>query len=118
MIANMLEGAVVVDVAIDQGGCVETSHPTSHSHPTFRVGSVVHYCVTNMPGVVSRTSTFALANVTLPYVMAMANKGWRLAMRDDAALIWGLNLCKGQVTHPAVAEALGLPYVSAAQVLS
>jgi alanine dehydrogenase len=118
MIANMPEGAVVVDVAIDQGGCVETSHPTSHSHPTFRVGSVVHYCVANMPGVVSRTSTFALANVTFPYVLAMANKGWQRAMFDDAALAWGLNLCKGQVTHPAVAEALGLPYVSATQVLS
>jgi alanine dehydrogenase len=118
MIANMSGGAVVVDVAIDQGGCVETSRATSHSHPTFRVGGVVHYCVANMPGAVSRTSTFALANVTFPYAMAMANKGWQRAMLDDPALAWGLNLCAGRVTHPAVAEALDLPCVPVAQVLS
>jgi alanine dehydrogenase len=111
MIAGMSQGAVVVDVAIDQGGCVETSHPTSHSHPTFCVDGVVHYCVANMPGAVSRTSTFALTNVTFPYAMAIANKGWRQAMRDDPAVARGLNLCDGKVAHPAVAAALGLPYV-------
>jgi alanine dehydrogenase len=117
MIAGMAKGTVVVDVAVDQGGCVETSHPTSHSHPTFCVDGVVHYCVANMPGAVSRTSTFALTNVTLPYAMALANKGWRQALRDDPALARGLNVCEGKVTHPAVAEALGLPYVPAEQLL-
>jgi len=117
MIANMPAGAVVVDVAIDQGGCIETSRPTSHSHPTFRVGGVVHYCVANMPGAVSRTSTFALTNVTFPYAMAMASKGWQRAMREDLALAWGMNLCRGRVTHPAVAEASGLPYTPIDQVL-
>jgi alanine dehydrogenase len=117
MIAGMSKGAVVVDVAIDQGGCVETSRPTSHSQPTFCVDGVVHYCVTNMPGAVSRTSTFALTNVTFPYAMAMANKGWRQAMRDDPGLARGLNLCDGRVTHPAVAEALGLAYVPVEQLL-
>ena len=111
MIAGMSKGAVVVDVAIDQGGCIETSHPTSHSRPTFCVDGVVHYCVANMPGAVSRTSTFALTNVTFPYAMAVATKGWRQAVRDDPALARGLNVCAGEVTHPAVAEALGLPYV-------
>jgi alanine dehydrogenase len=111
MIAAMSRGAVVVDVAIDQGGCVETSRPTSHSHPTFCVDGVVHYCVANMPGAVSRTSTFALTNVTFPYAMAIASKGWRQAVRDDPALVRGLNLCDGEVTHPTVAEALGLPHV-------
>src|SRR5919106_639869 len=118
MITEMPKGAVVVDVAIDQGGCVETSHPTSHSHPTFRVNDVVHYCVTNMPGAVSRTSTYALTNVTFPYAMAIASKGWRQAVRDDPALARGLNLCNGNVTHPAVAEALGLPYVPVECIVS
>jgi len=117
MIAGMTSGAVVVDVAVDQGGCVETSHPTSHSHPTFCVDGVVHYCVANMPGAVSRTSTFALTNVTFLYAKAIANKGWRQAMREDPALALGLNLCDGKVTHPAVAEALGLPYVPSEQLL-
>jgi alanine dehydrogenase len=110
MIAEMAKGAVVVDVAIDQGGCVETSRPTSHSQPTFCVDGVVHYCVANMPGAVSRTATFALTNVTFPYAMAIANKGWRQAVQDDVALARGLNLCNGHVTHAAVAEALGFPY--------
>jgi alanine dehydrogenase len=116
MIAGMSKGTVVVDVAIDQGGCVETSRPTSHSHPTFCVDGVVHYCVANMPGAVSRTSTYALTNVTFPYAMAIASKGWRQAVRDDPALARGLNLCNGNVTHPAVAEALGLPYVPVAPI--
>jgi alanine dehydrogenase len=117
MIAGMSKGAVVVDVAIDQGGCIETSRPTSHSHPTFCVDGIVHYCVANMPGAVSRTSTFALTNVTFPYAMAIASKGWRLAARDDPALARGLNLCDGQVTHAAVAETLGLPYVPVERIL-
>jgi alanine dehydrogenase len=117
MIAEMPSGAVLVDVAIDQGGCAETSRPTSHSHPTFRVHDIVHYCVTNMPGAVSRTSTFALTNVTFPYAMALANKGWRQAVRDDPALARGLNVCEGKITHPAVAEALGLPYVPVEQLV-
>ncbi|HSF30937.1 MAG TPA: alanine dehydrogenase [Candidatus Tectomicrobia bacterium] len=117
MIAEMVKGTVVVDVAIDQGGCVETSHPTSHSHPTFCVDGVVHYCVANMPGAVSRTSTFALTNVTFPYAMAIANKGWRQAVRDDAALARGLNLCDGHVTHPAVAGALSLAYVAVERII-
>jgi alanine dehydrogenase len=117
MIAEMPTGAVVVDVAIDQGGCAETSRPTSHSRPTFCVHGVVHYCVTNMPGAVSRTSTFALTNVTFPYALAIANKGWRRAVQDDPALAHGLNVCEGKVTHPAVAETLGLPYVPVDQAL-
>src|SRR5919109_922050 len=118
MIAGMSTGAVVVDVAIDQGGCVETSHPTSHSKPTFIVDGVVHYCVANMPGAVARTSTFALTNVTFPYVMAIATKGWRQAVRDDRSLARGLNVCDGEVTHPAVAEALGLPHVAVEHIVS
>jgi alanine dehydrogenase len=118
MIGEMLKGSVVVDVAIDQGGCIETSHPTSHSHPTFRVDDVVHYCVANMPGAVSRTATFALTNVTIPYVMALARKGWRQAVRDDPALARGLNLCESKVTHPAIAEALGLPYIPLDRILA
>jgi alanine dehydrogenase len=118
MIAGMPTGAVVVDVAIDQGGCVETSHPTSHSKPTFIVDGVVHYCVANMPGAVARTSTFALTNVTFPYVMAIATKGWRQAVRDDHSLARGLNVCDGEVTHPAVAEALGLPHVAVEHIVS
>jgi alanine dehydrogenase len=117
MIAGMSKGAVVVDVAIDQGGCIETSHPTSHSQPTFCVDGVVHYCVANMPGAVSRTSTFALTNVTFPYAVAIARKGWRQAVRDDPALARGLNLCDGQVTHPAVAETLGLRYVAVERIV-
>jgi len=117
MIAGMTKGAVVVDVAIDQGGCIETSHPTLHRRPTFCVDGVVHYCVANMPGAVSRTSTFALTNVTLPYAMAIAHKGWRQALRDDPALARGLNTCEGKIAHAAVAEALGLPHVPVEQLL-
>jgi alanine dehydrogenase len=115
MITEMPTGAVIVDVAIDQGGCVETSHPTLHSHPTFRVNDIVHYCVANMPGAVSRTSTFALTNVTFSYAMALANKGWQRAIQDDLALAHGVNICAGNVTHPAVATALELPYVPLSQ---
>jgi len=110
MVRQMLPGAVLVDVAIDQGGCAETSHPTTHSAPTYIVDQVVHYCVANMPGAVARTATFALANVTLPYALALANKGLSPALADDPALALGLNIHQGQVTHPAVATALALPY--------
>ena len=106
----MKPGAVIVDIAIDQGGCSETSRPTSHSAPTYLVDEVVHYCVTNMPGAVSRTSTFALNNVTLPFVLALADKGYRRALGQDAHLRRGLNVHEGQITHRAVADALKLPY--------
>ncbi|MDE0678636.1 MAG: alanine dehydrogenase [Gammaproteobacteria bacterium] len=106
MVRKMAAGSVLVDVAIDQGGTFETSHPTTHSDPTFVEEDVVHYCVANMPGVVPRTSTLALNNATLPFTLALANKGWRQAMRDDAGLMAGLNIHAGRVTNPAVAEAL------------
>jgi alanine dehydrogenase len=100
--------AVIIDVAIDQGGCVETSRPTTHSQPTYIVHDVVHYCVTNMPGAVGRTSTYALTNVTLPYVLQLARKGADKALADNAALRQGLNVLQGKVTNPAVAETFGL----------
>jgi alanine dehydrogenase len=102
----MKPGAVIVDIAIDQGGCAETSRPTTHSAPTYTVDEVVHYCVTNMPGAVSRTSTFALNNVTLPFVLALADKGYRRALGEDAHLRHGLNVHDGRITHRAVAGAL------------
>ena len=111
MVRRMRRGTVIVDVAIDQGGCSETSRPTSHSDPTYVEEGVVHYCVTNMPGAVARTSTFALNNATLPYVVNLANKGWREALADDAHFRDGLNVHAGHITHPAVAEALDLDYV-------
>ncbi len=106
----MKPGSVIVDIAIDQGGCAETSRPTTHSHPTYVVDEVVHYCVTNMPGAVARTSTFALNNVTLPFVLALADKGYRRALGEDPHLRNGLNVCQGKVTHRAVAGALKLPF--------
>ncbi|MBR8131441.1 alanine dehydrogenase [Burkholderia ambifaria] len=118
MIATMRTGAVVVDVAIDQGGCFETSHATTHAQPTFVVDGVVHYCVANMPGAVARTSTFALNNATLGHALALADKGWKRAMTDDPYLRAGLNVCDGHVTYEAVALALGLPYVPAEDVLA
>lgn len=108
MLATMKRGAVIVDVAIDQGGCCETSRPTSHSHPTYVVDGVVHYCVTNMPGVTPRTSTFALNNATLPFTLALANKGWRRALQDDPNLRAGLEISAGRVLSPPVAAAHGL----------
>jgi alanine dehydrogenase len=110
MVKTMKAGAVLVDVSIDQGGCFETSRPTTHADPTYIVDDVVHYCVTNMPGAVARTSTFGLNNATLPFVLALANHGWKKAMTADRYLRSGLNVHEGQITHPAVAEALGLPY--------
>jgi len=118
MITTMRTGAVVVDVAIDQGGCFETSHATTHADPTFVVDGVVHYCVANMPGAVARTSTFALNNATLVHALALADKGWKQAMTDDPHLRAGLNVCDGHITYEAVALALGLPYVPAAGVLA
>lgn len=105
---NMVPRAVIVDVAIDQGGCVETSRPTTHSKPTYIVDDVVHYCVANMPGAVGRTSTYALTNVTLPYVLQLANKGLVRATQDNAALAEGVNIHAGRVTNPAVAATFGL----------
>jgi alanine dehydrogenase len=113
----MKPGSVIVDVAIDQGGCAETSRPTTHSHPTYVVDDVVHYCVTNMPGAVARTSTFALSNVTTSFVLALADKGWRLALPTDANLRNGLNIHDGHVTYRAVADALKLPYTHADHAL-
>ncbi|MDL2356448.1 MAG: alanine dehydrogenase [Pseudomonadota bacterium] len=118
MIARMKPGAVVVDVAIDQGGCFETSHATTHADPTFILDGVVHYCVANMPGAVARTSTFALNNATIGHAVALAEKGWQQAMRDDPHLKNGLNVCQGKVTYQAVAQALGYEYVSADEMLA
>ncbi|HRP97324.1 MAG TPA: alanine dehydrogenase [Rhodocyclaceae bacterium] len=108
MVREMLPGAVIVDVAIDQGGCCESSRPTTHAEPTYVVDEVVHYCVANMPGAVARTSTQALNAATLPHVLALAEKGWEQALRDDAHLRAGLNVCAGHITHPGVATALGV----------
>ncbi len=117
MLKTMKPGSVIVDVAIDQGGCCETSHATTHADPTYVVDNVVHYCVANMPGAVARTSTFALNNVTLPFTLALADKGWRKALSDDRHLRAGLNVHDGKVTCEPVAEAHGLGYVSAESVL-
>jgi alanine dehydrogenase len=110
LIGRMKPGSVVVDVAIDQGGCFETSRPTTHDEPTYVVDGVIHYCVANMPGGVPRTSTFALNNATLPFVLALADKGHRRALSEDPHLRAGLNVHQGRITHEAVAKALGLPY--------
>ena len=117
MVRAMRPGSVLVDIAIDQGGCSETSRPTTHADPTYVAEGVIHYCVTNMPGAVARTSTFALNNATLPFGLALANKGWRKALADDPHLRAGLNILSGHVTHAAVAEALGLPHVPVEQAL-
>jgi alanine dehydrogenase len=113
----MNPGAVIVDIAIDQGGCSETSRPTTHSAPTYVVDDVVHYCVTNMPGAVARTSTFALNNGTLPFVLALADKGYRRALGEDPHLRNGLNVFEGKITHRAVAGALKLKYTPPEEAL-
>ena len=113
----MKPGAVIVDVSIDQGGCVETSHPTTHSQPSFVVDGVVHYCVANMPGAVPRTSTFALNNATRPFIRALADKGFLQALIDDIHLRNGLNVYAGKITCRAVTDALRLPYTPAADIL-
>jgi alanine dehydrogenase len=117
MVKAMKTGSVVVDIAIDQGGCFETSRPTTHADPTYVVDDVVHYCVTNMPGAVPRTSTYALNNATLPFVLALADKGWKRALADDVHLRNGLNVARGKVTHPEVAAALNVPYTPALELL-
>ena len=117
MVAQMKKGAVIVDVAIDQGGCVETARPTSHSNPSYTVDGVVHYCVTNMPGAVPHTSTLALTNSTFPYLLRLANLGAREALRKDAGLADGLNTWMGTLTHRGVAESQQRPWTAAASVL-
>jgi alanine dehydrogenase len=117
MLATMKKGAVMVDVAIDQGGCFETSRPTTHSQPVYTVDGVIHYCVANMPGAVAKTSTMALTNATLPYALQIANRGWRAAMRENPEIRLGANVVLGQVTYKGVAEAFGLPLASIADVL-
>jgi alanine dehydrogenase len=109
---RMTPRAVIIDVAIDQGGCVETSRPTTHSKPTYIVDDIVHYCVTNMPGAVGRTSTYALTNVTLPYVLQLAKKGLDRAVKENSALGQGVNIHRGKVTNPAVAETFGIECVA------
>ncbi len=118
MLSTMKPGSVLVDVAIDQGGCFETSHPTTHAEPTFVVDGVVHYCVANMPGGVARTSTYALNNVTLPHALAIADKGWTAALRDNTHLLNGLNVWDGHVTCAPVARELGYEHVPATQAVA
>ena len=112
MLKDVPNGAVIVDVAVDQGGCIETTHPTTHSNPTYYVEGVLHYCVANMPGAVPRTSTFALTNATLPYALKLANKGFFEAIRADDGLKAGVNTYAGHCTYEAVAASQGLPYIS------
>ena len=111
-------GAALVDVAIDQGGCFETSKATTHQDPIYEVDGIMHYCVANMPGAVARTSTMALGNATLPFVVALADKGWRRACAEDGHLANGVNVHGGHVTHPAVGAALGLPVTPVAEILA
>ncbi|MFD8750156.1 alanine dehydrogenase [Kitasatospora sp. NPDC059577] len=118
LVSRMKPGSVLVDIAIDQGGCFEDSHPTTHDDPTFQVHNSVFYCVANMPGAVPNTSTYALTNATLPYVIELANRGWKEALRRDPALAKGLNVHEGQITFPAVADAFGLESVSLESVLA
>ncbi|MFZ5749801.1 MAG: alanine dehydrogenase [Pseudomonadota bacterium] len=117
-LATMKPGAALVDVAIDQGGCFETSRPTTHQDPVYEVDGIMHYCVANMPGAVARTSTIALGNATLPFLLALADKGWRKACEDDVHLMNGLNVHKGHLTYAAVGEALGLATVTPLKALS
>lgn len=117
MLSQMRPGSVVVDVSIDQGGCFETSKPTTHENPTYVVDGVVHYCVANMPGGVPRTSTIALNNATLPFVLSLANLGYKEAMRRNVHLLHGLNVCQGKITYKAVADALHQPYVPADEMI-
>jgi len=117
MLSEMKDGAVLVDVAIDQGGCFETSKPTTHADPIYTVDGVVHYSVANMPGAVPRTSTYALNNATLPHLLAIADKGWKQALKDDVNLKNGLNVCQGKVTYKAVADELGYDYIEPDSVL-
>jgi alanine dehydrogenase len=115
---RMQPGSVIVDVAIDQGGCVETIHATTHENPTYVVDGIIHYGVANMPGGVPRTSTLALTNATLPYAMQLANKGWKKALKDNPALLKGLNMTEGHVTYPGVAEAFGMKFEDPAKFVA
>jgi len=118
MISTMKKGAVIVDVAVDQGGCIETTHPTTHSAPTFVVDGVVHYCVANMPGAVPRTSTFALTNATLPYAAKLAGMGFKQAIQSDSALGQGVNVFEGHVTYRAVADSLRMAYTPIGELVN
>ena len=118
MLSTMKPGSVIVDVAIDQGGCFETSKPTTHAEPTYVVDGVVHYCVANMPGAVPYTSTLALTNATLPYAIQLANKGWKQACQDNAELRLGLNVVNGKVVYEGVSQAFGLDYTPVSEVLA
>jgi len=118
LVSRMRPGSVLVDISIDQGGCFEDSHATTHADPTYRVHDSVFYCVANMPGAVPHTSTYALTNVTLPYAVDLANKGWKQACRDDRSLALGLNTHAGQVTYGAVADAFGLPQLTLEDALA
>ncbi len=117
MLPLMKNGSVLVDVAIDQGGCFETSRPTTHSEPTYTIDGVVHYCVANMPGAVAKTSTLALTNATLPYAVEIANKGWKRAMRENTEIKLGANVVRGQVTYQGVADAFGLDFMPMDELL-
>jgi alanine dehydrogenase len=118
MLKTMKRGAVIVDVAIDQGGCFETSRPTTHTDPTYEVEGIIHYCVANMPGAVPLTSTMALTNATLPYAVALANKGWKQCARENKGICDGLNVVAGRITYRSVAEAFGMPYTPVEEVLA
>jgi alanine dehydrogenase len=118
MIKTMKRGSVVVDVAIDQGGCIETSKPTTHAEPTYIVNNVVHYCVANMPGGVPRTSTLALNKATIPFLSKLADNGYEKALKEDKNFLAGLNLCKGEVTYKAVADVFGHQYVSPSEAIN
>ncbi len=118
MLKEMLPGTVVVDVAVDQGGCIETCKPTTHENPTYIIDDVVHYCVANMPGAVPYTSTLALTNATLPYAMQLAEKGWKKAAQDNSDLVPGLNVINGDIVYKAVAEAFDMPYVPVSTYLA
>ncbi len=117
MLKTMKKGAVLVDVAIDQGGCFETSKPTTHKDPIYTIDDVVHYCVANMPGAVAKTSTMALTNATLPYAVEIANKGWERAMRENEEIKLGANVVDGKVTYKGVADAFGLEYTPIGSLL-
>ncbi|MEY3098945.1 MAG: alanine dehydrogenase, partial [Actinomycetota bacterium] len=111
MVSDMKYGSVIIDISIDQGGCFETSKPTTHAEPIYVVDNVIHYCVANMPGALPLTSTYALSNATLPYALALANKGWKKALSDNSGLAKGLNVHNGQITYKAVAQAHGMASV-------
>jgi alanine dehydrogenase len=118
LVSRMRQGSVLVDISIDQGGCFEDSHPTTHDNPTYRVHNSLFYCVANMPGAVPHTSTYALTNVTLPYAVEMANRGWREALRADPSFALGLNTHEGSITYRSVGEAHGLPWIPTSEALS